>query len=91
MKETAGKETSMVKSNQTKVNQALQKIGKCLSEGDGIIVATRKACGTQREFMKEVRATDLYLDMLNRYVAVRYNKNQKFMRINGKIKQVTTI
>lgn len=81
----------MEKSNILKLNQALQKIGKCLSEGDGIVLATKKACGSRGDFVRQIRATDLYLDMLNRYVATRYNKNQKFMRINGKIRQVTTI
>ena len=67
------------------VYRALQDMAIYLAQGDSIILATKKACrSTGSHLAKAVRATDVYLFMLNKHYA-KYGKKYKFIRRKGKI------
>lgn len=66
------------------IHSTIREIVRYVDEGDSLGLAVSKACGSSCNALSmQVRKTDVYLFMLNKYVQKK--KNMKFIRKNGNI------
>jgi hypothetical protein len=69
------------------IYSTIQKVVTFVDEGDSLGLAMKKACGgSANALSKQIKATEIYLFMLNKYV--QRKKNLKFKRISGKIRMI---